>query len=189
MIINLKSKTALSGLYVVYNGSTNLEKPGWYGISHLMEHLLCKTFDHLQEKFDQDGVDWNAYTSDNEIVFHLTGLDKKIKKWKYEFVELLGKFTITEEQLQNEKKIVLEEYMDAFNSQVESHFLNLSRKKLENYSPIGLRKDIENITLEDCKEFFELQFAKPTKIINVSKDSKFKEDMAPEFAVSYKQPI
>ena len=49
MIINLKSQNDLSGFYIVYEGSTNLEKPGWYGLSHLMEHLLCKTFFHLLE--------------------------------------------------------------------------------------------------------------------------------------------
>jgi predicted Zn-dependent peptidase len=54
MIINLKSETELSGFYVVYEGSTNLEKPGWYGLSHLMEHLVCKNYDHLQEDFDRD---------------------------------------------------------------------------------------------------------------------------------------
>ena len=69
MIINLKSETELSGFYVVYEGSTNLEKKGWFGISHLMEHLMCKNFDHLQEDFAKDGIDWNAYTSSNEIVF------------------------------------------------------------------------------------------------------------------------
>ena len=89
MIINLKSQTDLSGFYVVYEGSTNLEKPGWYGISHLMEHLVCKSFDHLQEDFDKDGIDWNAYTSSNEIVFYLTGLDEKVNKWKKKFVEYM----------------------------------------------------------------------------------------------------
>jgi predicted Zn-dependent peptidase len=189
MIINLKSKTDLSGIYVVYTGSTNLEKAGWYGLSHLMEHLMCKTFDHLQEEFDQDGIDWNAWTSDNEIVFYLTGLDKKIEKWKYKFVELLGNFTITDEQLQNEKRIVLEEYMDSFNGQAEAHFQNLSRKKFGHYSPIGLRKDIENTTLKDCKDFFDLQYAKPTKIINVSAKSKFDADVefsTTEIAPDYK---
>ncbi len=177
MIINLKSKTDLSGIYVVYTGSTNLEKAGWYGLSHLMEHLMCKTFDHLQDEFDQDGIDWNAWTSDNEIVFYLTGLDKKIEKWKYKFVELLGNFTITEEQLENEKKIVLEEYMDSFNSQAEAHFLNLSRKKFGHHSPIGLRKDIENTSLKDCEDFFNLQYSKPSKVINVSAKSKFDADV------------
>ena len=36
MIINLKSKTELSGFYVVYEGSTNLEKKGIFGVSHLL---------------------------------------------------------------------------------------------------------------------------------------------------------
>ncbi len=67
MIINLKSETELSGFYVVYEGSTNLEKKGNFGISHLMEHLCCKSVDLLQEEFDRDSIDWNAYTSGAEI--------------------------------------------------------------------------------------------------------------------------
>jgi len=175
MIINLKSPTDLSGFYVVYEGSTNLEKPGWYGLSHLMEHLLCKSFDHLQEDFDKDGIDWNAYTSSNEIVFYLTGLDEKVNKWKKKFVDLLTTFNITKEQFENERKIVLEEYMDSFNDQTQSHMLNLSRKLFNDYSPIGSRQDLEKLKFMDCLNFFELQYAKPTKIINVSKHKDFKD--------------
>jgi predicted Zn-dependent peptidase len=181
MIINLKSETELSGFYVVYEGSTNLEKKGWYGISHIMEHLLCKNFDHLQEDFDKDGVDWNAYTSSNEIVFYMTGLDEKINKWKGEFMNLLGQFNVTKEQFENERNIVLEEYMDSFNDQTQSHMLNLSRKIFGDYDPIGLKEDLENLKFMDCLNFFELQYSKPTKIINVSKNKKYKNNTI-EFA-------
>lgn len=174
MITNLKSQTDLSGFYVVYEGSTNLEKKGWYGISHLMEHLMCKNFDHLQEEFDKDGIDWNAYTSSNEIVFYLTGLDEKVNKWKGEFMDLLGQFNVTKEQFENERNIVLEEYMDAFNDQTQTHMLNLSRKLFNDYDPIGLRQDLEDLKFMDCLNYFELQYAKPTKIINVSKNKKYK---------------
>jgi predicted Zn-dependent peptidase len=174
MIINLKSQTDLSGFYVVYEGSTNLEKAGWYGISHLMEHLMCKNFDHLQEDFDKDGIDWNAYTSGNEIVFYLTGLDEKVNKWKGEFMDLLGQFNVTKEQFENERNIVLEEYMDAFNDQTQSHMLNLSRKLFNDYDPIGLREDLESMKFLDCLNYFDLQYSKPTKIINVSKNKKYK---------------
>ena len=174
MIENLKSETDLSGFYVVYEGSTNLEKKGWYGISHLMEHLMCKNFEHLQEDFDKDGIDWNAYTSSNEIVFYLTGLDEKVNKWKGEFMDLLGQFNVTKEQFENERNIVLEEYMDSFNDQSQSHMLNLSRKLFGDFDPIGLKEDLENLKFMDCLNFFELQYAKPTKIINVSKNKKYK---------------
>ena len=176
MIINLKSETELSGFYVVYEGSTNLEKKGWFGISHLMEHLMCKNFDHLQEEFDKDGIDWNAYTSSNEIVFYLTGLDEKVNKWKGEFMDLLGEFNVTKEQFENERNIVLEEYMDCFNDQTQTHMLNLSRKLFGDFDPIGLKEDLENLKYMDCLNFFELQYAKPTKIINVSKNKPYKNN-------------
>jgi predicted Zn-dependent peptidase len=176
MIINLKSQTDLSGFYVVYEGSTNLEKAGWYGISHLMEHLMCKNFDHLQEDFDKDGIDWNAYTSGNEIVFYLTGLDEKVNKWKGQFMDLLGEFNVTKEQFENERNIVLEEYMDSFNDQTQSHMLNLSRKIFNDYDPIGLREDLQKMKFMDCLNYFELQYAKPSKIINVSKNKQYKNN-------------
>ena len=169
MIINLKSQTDLSGFYVVYEGSTNLEKKGWYGIAHLMEHLMTKNFDHLQEDFDRDGIDWNAYTDSNNIVFYLTGLEEKVSKWKNKFMDLLSGFDVTKEEFENERNIVLEEYMDSFNEQTQSHMLNLSRKLFNDYDPIGLKEDLEKMKFLDCLNFFELQYAKPTKIINVSK--------------------
>jgi len=169
MITNLKSQTDLSGFYVVYEGSTNLEKKGWYGISHLMEHLMCKNFDHLQEDFDRDGIEWNAYTSSNEIVFYLTGLEDKVNKWKGEFMDLLGGFNVKKTEFENERNIVLEEYMDSFNEQTQCHVLNLSRKLFGDFDPIGLKEDLENLKFMDCLNYFELQYAKPTKIINVSK--------------------
>lgn len=169
MIINLKSDIGLSGFYVVYEGSTNLEKKGWYGLSHLMEHLLCKSFDHLQEAFDRDSIEWNAYTSSNEICFYLTGLEDKVNKWKGEFMDLLGNFNVTKAEFENERNIVLEEMADAFNEQTQAHMLNLSRKLFNDYDPIGLKEDLEKLKFMDCLNFFELQYAKPTKIINVSK--------------------
>jgi predicted Zn-dependent peptidase len=174
MIINLKSQTDLSGFYVVYEGSTNLEKKGWYGISHLMEHLMCKNFDHLQEDFDRDGIEWNAYTSSNEIVFYLTGLEDKVNKWKDEFMDLLGGFNVTKEEFENERNIVLEEYMDSFNDQTQCHSLNLSRKLFGDFDPIGLKEDLEKLKFMDCLNFFELQYSKPSKIINVSKGKPYK---------------
>jgi predicted Zn-dependent peptidase len=174
MIINLPSQTNLSGFYVVYEGSTNLEKRGWFGLSHLMEHLMCKNFDHLQEDFDRDGIDWNAYTDSNNIVFYLTGLEEKVNKWKGEFIDLLSGFNVTKEEFENERNIVLEEYMDSFNDQTQCHALNLSRKLFGDFDPIGLKEDLEKLKFMDCLNFFELQYSKPSKIINVSKGKPYK---------------
>jgi len=173
MIKNINNEIELSSFYIVFDGSTMNEKSGTYGLSHLLEHLICKSFDHLQDDFQRYGISYNAYTSNNEVVFYMTGLDEYINKYKYEFLELILSYDPTEEELTNEKKIVLEEYKDSFNDQINNHFLNLNRKLFGYYHPIGLRSDIENFTIEDCKEYLELFYKKPTMIINVSKNNDF----------------
>jgi predicted Zn-dependent peptidase len=191
MIINLPSQTDLSGFYVVFEGSTNIEEKGNFGISHLMEHLLCKNFDHLQDEFDMNGIDWNAYTSANEIVFHLTGLDEKLNLYKENFTDMLCDFSnISHEDFEKERNIVLQEYFDSFNDQTSSHYLNLERKILNHYNPIGLKEDLENLKFMDCINFFEKQFQNPTKIINVSKDTPYNNSIIefnkPQFTTNYK---
>jgi len=173
MIVNLRSQTELSGFYIIYYGSTLLEERGNYGISHLMEHLMCKNFEHLRETFEKEGIDWNAYTSSNEIVFYFTGLDEYLNKRKSELIELMSDFNVTKNQFENEKKIVLEEYSDYFSDQTESHMLNLTRKLYNVYDPIGLREDLESLKFMDCLNFYEKQFSKPSKIINVSSKEPF----------------
>ncbi len=189
MVINLKSQTDLSGFYIIYQGSVNIEESGNYGLSHLMEHLLCKTFEHLQDDFETYGVDWNAYTSGNEIVFHFSGLDDNLKDYRKELLDYLSEFSITKEQFVNEKKIIIEEYKDTFNDQATSHYLNLDRKLFNMFDPIGRLSDLESLTYLDCLNFFDKQFLNPHKVINVSKNSDFKLDVdfaKPEQGREYK---
>lgn len=173
MIINLKSETDLSAFYVVYNGSVNIENVGERGVSHLLEHLVAKAVDHLQDEYDTEGIEFNAYTSNNEIVFYIKGLDEKIENRRDEFLNLLSEFNITKEEFENEKSIVLEEYMDSFSDPTYWHYLNLDRKLFNNYNPIGSKNDLVNFTYINCIDFFKKQFLKPTKVINVSKGSEF----------------
>jgi len=177
MIININSQTDLSGFYIVFEGSAQNETIGNRGISHLMEHLLCKNCEHLYDEFDLYGIENNAYTTDTDIVFFITGLDEYILKFREEFLNYITKFKITQEDLDKEKMIVIQEYMDLFNNQSQAHGENILRKLFNVYGPIGDKKDIESITLEDCKKWFDIQFSQPTKIINISKNNDFKKDI------------
>lgn len=174
MIINVKSETDLSGFYVIYRGSVLNERKGVFGIHHLLEHLICHQFDDMMDDFDRCGIAWNAYTSENEICFYFTGLDEYLTKYRDKILEKLLIFSITEEQFTNEKKIVLEEYTKYFNSQSDNHAMNLARKLFNSYGPIGLKEDLQNLTYQDVKNYFDLQFSKPHLIINVSKHNEFK---------------
>jgi len=181
MIINLKSPTDFSGFYVVFEGATNIEKPGIYGISHTLEHLVCKSFEKFRNDFVKHGIDWNASTSSNEIIFYFTGLEDKLSKYRHKLLDMMSEFNVTKKQLEIERQIVLEEMSDTFNSQTDSHMLNLRRKLFNDFDAIGLKADLESLTYMDCIKFFELQYLKPSKIINVSKKNKF-TDKSIEFS-------
>ena len=176
-IINLKSPTELSGFYLIFKGSANLEKQGNYGISHLMEHLLTKSLDPYQDELDRLGITFNAYTSQNNVVFYMLGLEESIEKWRHKFVNLVTDFNITKKDLEKEKKIVIQEYKDYFSDQQSNHILNLERKIYNNFNPIGLKEDIENISYMDCLNFYEKQFQNPSSIINVSMRNDFNIDI------------
>ena len=179
-ILNLKSPTELSGFYLVYKGSVLNEHEGVRGLSHLGEHLFCKAFDHLLEELDSNDIGWNAYTSDDAVVFYFTGLEERVAKYRDVIVDLMSKFVVSEEQFLNEKKIVIEEYKDAFNDQVYHHAANLERKRLNDYNAIGELGDLQNLTYQDCLDFFKVQYSHPTMIINVSKDFVYNSNI--EFA-------
>jgi predicted Zn-dependent peptidase len=101
MVTNIKSTTGLSGFYIIFDGSTMNEKPGWFGISHLCEHLICKSFEHLQNTYQQKNVKWNAYTSVDNVVFFMKGLDRHINEYKNDFLNFILKYEPTQEQLDN----------------------------------------------------------------------------------------
>jgi hypothetical protein len=64
---------------------------------------------------------------------------------------------------------------DLYNFKIQNPNINkqvsmtVARKLFGDFDPIGLKEDLENLKFMDCLNFFELQYAKPTKIINVSK--------------------
>ncbi len=177
MILNLKSQTDLSGFYVVYEGSTNIERKGIYGIAHFSEHLQCKAYEHLQNEFERKSILWNAYTSSNNIVFLFTGLDEYLAPYRDVVLNLMNGFIPTEQQFNDERRIIIEEYKDCFNSQNQAHALNLSRKLFNDFDPIGSLQDLESMTYQDMIDFMKIQYAAPSKIINVSKHSDYKSNI------------
>lgn len=178
MILNIQSETNLSGFYVVFNRTIVNEKNGIFGISHFVEHLIGQNFDdEIVEKFQNEGITWNAYTSPTNIVFYMIGLDKNISRNRSLFLKSLLYLDIQDNKFEIEKKSLLEEYTNLFNIQSSSHILNMYRKLFNSYNTIGKKEDIMSITKEDCYHHREKYYNLPTKIINISKYSEFETNI------------
>jgi len=178
MILNIPNQNDLSGFYIVYNNVVVNETDGTYGLSHLIEHLICKNLnDEFVEILENNGIVWNAYTTPNNIVFYITGLDDYVFKFKDEFYSKISNFNISEKLLESEKKIVLDEYTDLFNRYNKNHFLNLYRKLFNNHNSIGRRYDIENVTTDACYNHYNNYYNNPHYIIYISKKYKHEADI------------
>ena len=162
-----KSSIKMANLTIAYNMGGLFDQEGQKGISHLMEHLVCKTFKDEYAELQKYDIEFNACTGDDMVKVYFNGMEKYFtSEWRRRLVnKLIGGINIPEEEFEAEKKVVLQEYMDCFNEPANAE--NLLRKKFGYYGPIGKREDIENFTYEDMKEYYEKHMRKPAKIIEV----------------------
>ena len=57
-----KNNLKMNGFYIVYNAGSIYEENGKAGTMHLMEHLICKQLDDMQNEFTKRCINFNAYT-------------------------------------------------------------------------------------------------------------------------------
>ena len=181
----VESSIGMNFLGISYHQGGGFEADGQRGVSHLMEHLMCRTTDDLREQLRASGITHNAYTSDNRVVFWWSGLDSELKKYSQILYDRITKqeHMWTKEQFENEKKTVLQEYADSFNDQFEGTYLNMMRKFYNYSSAIGYREDIEKFTYEDSLEF-ATKFKVPERICEVGERFLFDSRTVPKEEVS-----
>ena len=151
----IKSDIGMSFFGMSYKMGGIYEKVGQRGCSHLMEHLMCKTFDNMLPQLKRLGVDYNASTSDDRIIFYCSGLEEELVSVLPEWVNRIrsAEPLWTEEQFNQERNTVLQEYGDSFNSQMGGVYQNLLRKHYAYCGAIGLKEDIESFTYADSIAF------------------------------------
>jgi predicted Zn-dependent peptidase len=177
MIKTYKSKIELSGLYLVFSGSAATETNNKCA-HHLMEHLLCKALDDYKNEFQRFGLNFNAFTSNNKIVFYITGLDDIVLKYYNIFLSaILKKFSLPKDVIEKEIMIVLEEYSDYFNMQQAYNYYDAFRKNYGVYYPIGEKSDIAAQNFDSLSELHQKTFSKPTQIILVSQNPDSYKDL------------
>lgn len=171
--VNIKSENDLSRFEIQFFDSAATEVVGNRGISHLTEHLMCKAFDDLLETFKENGIEYNAMTGNDKMLFYFSGLDEYLTPFKYDLLDRIMNYEILESDFDKEKEIIIQEYNLAFSDQGNAHYYNFHRKYFNDYNAIGERSDIEDITFEDFKIFQKERFSKINRVLNISKYNDF----------------
>jgi predicted Zn-dependent peptidase len=100
------SNIGLGFLGFAYNLGADFETSENYGTAHLMEHMICKSYDHMRSTLTRLSVDNNAYTSNNHVVFWFKGLNESLKELGQELYNSItkGEYVATREAFEIENK-------------------------------------------------------------------------------------
>jgi predicted Zn-dependent peptidase len=166
----VKPENGISSFSIIFDGAGLFENKNTFGYSHIIEHLVAAKLKEYENKFNEVGVSYNAYTSNDQVVYYIFGLDEGVCKYKKLLTKIVseGLNDVTEEQLENEKSIVLREYESRLYRPLLAHLEYLGRKVFNTVSPIGTQKSITDATLCSIKDFFKRQFKYPDAVIDIS---------------------
>ncbi|MEO0233845.1 MAG: pitrilysin family protein [candidate division WOR-3 bacterium] len=152
--------------YYVRVGS-DYENERLNGISHLTEHLIFKgtkkrKADEISRLIEHYGGTINAYTARDHTSFYFKCLPDNFKRILPIFQEMLFEPLITEDELEKEKNVVIEEIRSAEDDPEDLVFENLNRIVFKG-SPfektiLGSEKIIKSITRNDVLNFIEKNY-------------------------------
>jgi predicted Zn-dependent peptidase len=180
-VLILEDHSAPTFTYMTYFkvGSRN-EAPGITGISHLFEHMMFngsakfgpKVFDRLVESGGgySNGSTWTDYTNYYEEVSSEsleTVLDLESDRMR--------SLLITPENLEQERGIVKEERRLRTDNSTEGKLFELLMANAFLASPyrwpvVGWEPDLNNINLQDCKDYFRTYYAPNNAVVAIVGD-------------------
>ncbi len=160
--------------YFVKTGARD-EPAALAGVSHFLEHMMFKgsqqrSADELNRELDAIGSHSNAYTSEEQTVYHAVLLPEYVDR----AVELLSDMlrpALRSDDFDVEKQVILEEiakYEDeppfgVFEKALAAHFSNQSLGR----PVLGTRESISSMTVDQMRRYFETQYS-PTNMALVA---------------------
>lgn len=175
-------------LYTFFQVGSRNERPGITGISHLFEHMMFngakkygpKMFDKTLES---NGGRSNAYTSNDMTVYYDDFAAESLETVLDLESDRMRSLRISQDTLTSEREVVKEERrvrVDNDIAGIMDEELGTLVYKAHPYRwpVIGWMADIENITREDCQEYFRTYYAPNNAVLYIVGDIDPKKTLA-----------
>ena len=186
ILIHEDCSTPLVAMNIIYDVGSRDEDPEMTGMAHLFEHLMfggSQNIPDFDTPLQMAGADNNAFTNNDITNYYLTipANNLQIGFW-LESDRMLG-LSFSEEVLEIQKKVVIEEYKQRYLNQPYGDIMLLLRPlvyKVHPYLWAAIGKDIshiEKVTMTDVKDFFFSHYAPNNAILSVAGNIKNHEDV------------
>src|SRR6516225_10744177 len=149
------------------------ETPEICGVTHYLEHMVFKGTPHrtaldVNRDFDKIGADYNAFTSEENTVFHAAVLPEYLPQAIDILADILRP-SLREEDFDMEKKVIIEEigmYEDQpmWSAYDHAKRLYFAEHKLGN-SILGTPASITALTRDQMHVYFQRRYVAPNIIV------------------------
>lgn len=166
----------------VKTGAKN-ELNGEEGISHLLEHMMfkgtkTKSAKDISEIIDNEGGVINAYTGKENTVYYVQMLSNKLKEGIEILTDMFLNSTFSEENLEKEKNVVIEEirmYDDIPEEIVHDRNTALVIEGVQGNNVLGTEESLKGITREKLVNYFKEQYNPENIVISIAGNFSFEE--------------
>ena len=166
----------------VKTGAKN-ELNGEEGISHLLEHMMfkgtkTKSAKDISEIIDNEGGVINAYTGKENTVYYVQMLSNKLKEGIEILTDMFLNSTFSEENLEKEKNVVIEEirmYDDIPEEIVHDRNTALVIEGVQGNNVLGTEESLRGITREKLVNYFKEQYNPENILISIAGNFSFEE--------------
>jgi len=164
LLMQVNRRAPVIALAVAYRAGSKYERPGYTGMSHLLEHMMFKsTLDYGDGEFDRRltlvGAEYNAQTWLDETVYYETVAADRIEVALELEAIRMRRLALSPEELATEKTVVLNELAqrdDNPGSYLYENFIATAfRAHPYMWPTIGWREDVERITADDLRAHYD----------------------------------
>lgn len=162
--------------FLVKTGARH-EKKDQSGISHFLEHMAFKgtkkrTAQQIAEEFDMIGGYLNAYTSREVTVYYSKVLKSDVKIAFDILTDILQNSSLTDEMLEKERQVILEEISQCNDSPDTVVFQKFDQAAFPNQpmgrSILGERDIIKKINRDQLQSYIDMKYGFNNIIVSVA---------------------
>ncbi len=179
VVVGRDHSSKLAALNLLYCVGARNEDPAQTGFAHLFEHLMFKgteqvpSFDSVVQSASGEN---NAFTNNDYTDFYITLPKVNIELALAVEADRMRGLRLTDEVLEMEKRVVIEEYKQRYLNQPYGDLMMLVRDLCYKVHPyrwatIGLSpQHIESATMEQVRSFYDRFYRPSNCILSISAD-------------------
>jgi predicted Zn-dependent peptidase len=178
-------------IFISFHVGSAYEPSHLRGIAHMIEHMKFKNNcspchqppkshvdNNIIRQLEDTGALYNAFTTKDQTMYYVYSIAENAEKVCKLACDIAFHAMFTKQQLHDERKVVLEELYGTKGSMMMELLTSADRSVLHSKNPytkdpIGVKANIERMTVADLREFHETHYTRNASIlVNCSRSLK-----------------